>query len=308
MLRQLSSVVVRQPWLRKMAVTTPGIRDMAWRFVAGEDLGAGLAAVRGLDARGIRGTLNHVGTHVRAEAEARAAADAAVASIRRIHAEGLDCQLSVKLTQIGLDVNEALCRALLRRVLDCASRLGIFVCIDMEESPYVERTLRLFEEVREAWGPDAVGIVLQSYLRSRAAYLERLLEGGSRIRLVKGGYWEAADVVYRKRAEIDAAFLGDIRVLLSRGRRPAIATHDERAVDHVLRVAAELGLDEEAFELQMLFGVRPDLQDALARDGHEVRCYVPYGSGWYEYFLGCLRRVPGGALRRLGDRLLSRDT
>lgn len=302
-LRRLSSLVVKQAWIRKAAVTLPFVRDVAWRFVAGEDLDAGLAALRALDARGIKGTLSHVGTHVRSEAEAVAAASAAVESLQRLERERLDSNLSLKLTQIGLDVDEGLCREQLRRVLDCAGRTRSFVRIDMEESPYVERTLRLFEEMREAYGADTVGIVLQSYLRGRRGDLERLLDGGSCVRIVKGGYWESPQVVHRRRADVSAAFQRDVRLLLTRGRRPAIATHDPLAIEQACRVAREVGLDRRAFEFQMLFGVARHRQESLVREGYAVRCYVPWGKGWYEYFLGCARRLPGGALRRLGERL-----
>jgi proline dehydrogenase len=302
LVRQLSSLVVKQAWLRKVVVTTPGVRDLAWRFVAGEDLDAGLRVIASLNAQGIGGSLNHVGAHVRDRGQAVAAADAAIDSLHAIHARKLDCHLSVKLTQIGLDVDEGLCRTQLRRVLDCAGRLGIFLRIDMEESPYVERTIGLFEEVRRAHGADAVGIVLQSYLRNGRGHLERLVAGGSRIRLVKGGYWERAAVVHRGKADIDAAFRTDMELLLRRGRHPAIATHDERAIERARRIAEEAGLDRQAFEFQMLLGVGEELQERLVREGHPVRCYVPYGRGWYEYVLGCARRLPGGALRRLGGR------
>lgn len=303
MLRRLSSLVVRQAWVRKAAVTLPFVRDVAWRFVAGEDLDAGVAALRALQARGIKGTLNHVGTHVRSEVEAVAAAGAAVESLQRIERERLDSNLSLKLTQIGLDLDEGLCREQLRRVLDCARRTGNFVRIDMEESPYVERTLRLFEEMREAYGADTVGIVVQSYLRGRRGDLERLLDGGSSVRIVKGGYWESPEVVHRRRADVSAAFLRDVRLLLTRGRRPAVATHDPIAIEEACRVAAQAGLDRRAFELQMLLGVAHDRQERLVREGYAVRCYVPWGKGWYDYFLGCARRLPGGALRHLGERL-----
>jgi proline dehydrogenase len=172
----------------------------------------------------------------------------------------------------------------------------------MEESRYTERTLALFDELRRTHG-DAVGIVLQSYLHRSRADLEELVASGARVRLVKGGYWESADVAYRKKAEIDAAFERDLDLVLRRGHRPALGTHDPRAVARAQRVASEAGLAPRAFELQMLYGVREDLQDALVRRGHAVRSYVPYGDQWYEYVLGCMRRVPGGAVRRLVERL-----
>jgi proline dehydrogenase len=306
MLRQVASLIVRQRWIKNAAVTMPGVRDLAWRFVAGEDLDAALGAVRDLNARSIKATLNYVGTHVHTEPEAVAAGDAALESLRRIEQERLDANVSVKLTHLGLDVSEDLCRRQLRRVLDGARQVGGFVRIDMEESPYVERTLRVFEDARETHGPDTVGIVLQSYLRNRGGDLARVVAAGSRVRLVKGGYWEAADVVYRKKADVDAAFLRDIDRLVARGRQPAIASHDANAIARACRVAADAGIDRCAIEFQMLYGVRPELQAALVRDGYPVRAYVPYGSRWYEYVLGCVRRLPGGALRQLGERLRAR--
>ena len=303
MLRQIASVVARQGWVRKTALSTPGVRGLAWRFVAGEDLDAGVAAVRRLNAQGIAATLNYVGTHVSAAPEARTAADAAIDALRRIHAEGLRSHVSVKLTQIGLDVDAGLCEDQLRRILDCARELGNFVRIDMEESGYVDRTMGLFEAMRQAYGSQTVGLAFQSYLRRRRPLLERLIAEDTRIRLVKGGYWESSDIVFRRQADVDAAFLEDIELVLTRGKGPAIATHDITAIDHARRIAEGIGLGRQDFEFQMLYGVRPDLQDMLARDGFRVRCYVPYGNGWYEYVLGCLRRVAGGGIRRRVPRL-----
>jgi len=301
MFRQVLSAVAGQPWLRKAIVSTPGVRDVAWRFVAGENLDAGLAVIENLNARGIKGTLNYIGTHVKDEAEAVAAADGNIEALRRIGEQGLDANLSVKLTQIGLDIDEAFCRDQLRRILDCAGRLRNFVRIDMEESPYVKVTLKIFDEMRRSFGNDTVGIVLQSYLRQRSHDLERLIADGARIRLVKGGYWESAETVYRRKEDIDKAFRQDLELLLSKGRHPAIATHDARLLFHTRQFSADAGLDPCSFELQMLYGVRSDLRDRLVREGNTVRCYVPYGGNWYAYMLGCIRRIPGGVLRRAGE-------
>jgi len=308
LLRQVAVSLARQSWLRKIAVSTPGVRGVAWRFVAGEDLAAGLAALRALNARGISGTLNFVGTHVHSRAEAAAAADAAIDALRSIHNEKLDSHLSVKLTQIGLDVDEAWCRRHLQRVLDVARDVEVFVRIDMEEARYVDVTIRIFEDIRERYGSDRVGIVIQSYLRGRSGDLDRLIAGGSRIRLVKGGYWEPADTVYHGRADIDRAFIDDIRRLLPAGRHPAIATHDPVAIEVTRRTASEAGLDRRSFEFQMLYGVRHDLQDRLVANGYLVRCYVPYGGDWFAYVLGCVRRVPGGAARHVRERFRRQAT
>lgn len=302
-LKRIAVFLARQSWLRKLAISTPGVRDLAWRFVAGENLDAAITVVRKLARRRIRVTLNHVGTHVHELPEAVAATEDVILAVRRIRSEGLDANLSVKPTQIGLDIDEGVCRRELRRLLDVAVENDVFVWIDMEESGYVEGTIALFEELRDACGAARVGIVLQSYLRGRGADLEHLVEAGSRIRIVKGGYWEAPDKVYRTRSDIDAAFARDVRVLLERGVSPAIATHDPAAIAAVRAIVAERGIEPSSFEFQMLYGVRSDLQEELARDGFQVRLYVPYGGDWFVYFLGCVRRIPGGIARRIATRL-----
>jgi proline dehydrogenase len=277
MIRRLSAFAVRHAWLRKVAVSMPGVRELAWRLVAGDDLAAGIAAVRELNGRGIVGTLNLAGNHLRSEEKVVAAADEAISALRRIREEKLGANVSVKLTQLGLDVDDGLCRSQIRRVLDCAAGLGSFVRIDAEESEYFERTVRLFEELRDAYGRDTVGLVVQSYLKRERPVLERLVAAGSRIRLVKGGYWEAAAVVHRKAVDIEAAFARDIELLLPRGRHPAIATHDARAIALACRIADEARLDRRAFEFQTMYGVQPGLEQELVGSGYTVRCYVPYG-------------------------------
>jgi len=283
-------------------MSTPVVREVAWRFVGGDDLASALAAIRLLNARGINGSLNLFGMHVHDRGEAIAAADEIVESLRRIHSDGLDSHASVKLTKIGMDIDEGLCRAQLARILDCAAEVGIFVRIDMEESAYVERTIHLFEEMLDRYGSETVGAVIQSYVRGHTDDMDRLILRGARIRLVKGGYREQADVVFRRRADIDASFDRDMEVLLRRGRDPAIATHDSRAISRACAIQAAIGLDKDAFEFQMLYGVRPELQAALVRDGYRVRCYVPYGGPWLGYVIGSLRRIPGGAIRRMASR------
>ncbi len=266
-------------------MSTPGFRDLAWRLVAGEDLDAGVGAVRALNADGILGSLNALGLHVKDADEARAGADQAIAALRRIGAEGCRSHVSVKLTAIGLEVDEGLCRDQLERILECARESGVFVRVDMEESPYVEATMRLYSAMADRFGNDAVGIVIQSYLRHPPYDLGTLVARGARIRLVKGGYREKADVVLRDRAELDAAFMRDIETLIRTASHPAIATHDEEAVAWAAAVARDAGLPTTAFEFQMLYGVRTDLQIALARSGYQVRSYVPFGGTWLNWLL-----------------------
>jgi proline dehydrogenase len=152
--------------------------------------------------------------------------------------------------------------------------------------------------MRQAYGTDTVGIVIQSYLRNRSGDLERLIAQDARVRLVKGGYWEPPAVAFNKKADIDRAFERDTELLLARGRLPAIASHDARILEHACRFAESLKLSKRQFEFQMLYGVRPDLQDSLVRQGYAVRCYVPYGGQWYAYFIGCIRKSLGDVVDR----------
>lgn len=302
MIRKAANLLARQSWLRKFMLSTPVLRDLAGRFVGGDDLPAGLAAVRGLNIRGIQGSLNFHGMHVQEAGEARAAADQAIDALHRIREEGLGSHVSVKLTKIGLDVGEDLCLTQLHRILGAAAETGGFVRIDMEESHYVEDTLRIFEAMQDRYGADRVGLVIQSYLRQRPGDLDRLMARGARIRLVKGGYREPKDVVFQAKAEVDAAFRRDIQRLLEGGRSPAIATHDADAVAWTLAQGERLALGKDAFEFQMLYGVKPELQARLVAEGYRVRCYVPYGGEWATHLVGCLRRLPAGAFARLAGR------
>ena len=298
MIRKFTILLARQSWFRKLVMSTPVLRDLAGRFVGGDDLPAALTAVRRLNARGIQGSVNLHGMHATDEREAKGAADEAIAALRRIREEGLGSHVSVKLTKIGLDLDLAFCRTQLRRILDCAAETGGFVRIDMEEAIYIEETLRMFEEMQDLYGNGAVGAVIQSYLRHRSGDLDRLMDRGARIRLVKGGYRESRGLVFRNKAEIDAAFERDIERLLKRGTSPAIATHDVDAIAWTRTLQERLGLGKDAFEFQMLYGVEPDLQESLVADGYAVRCYIPYGGDWTTHLFGCLRRIPAAALSR----------
>jgi len=302
MLRHLYHSLIGQSWLRKMVLSTPLVRDIVWRFVAGEDLEAAVRVVRNLNARGIKGTISYVGTHLRQADQVTAATEATIESLARLRQEGLASHVSIKPTNLGLDINEGLCREQLDRIIAAARAAGNFVRIDMEESPYVDATLRLFEELRDRYGRDTTGVVIQSYLTQRRGDLDRVIAGGSQVRLVKGGYWEPADVTCRRKEDIDRRFRDDIERLLVGGHYPAFATHDVHAIDYARRRAAELGKGKGDFEFQMLYGVRPDLQDRLVADGYNVRCYVPYGRQWHAYALGCIRRAPAGFLNRLREK------
>ena len=206
---------------------------------------------------------------------------------------GVDNNLSLKLTQLGLDVDEGLSGRVLRRILDRAAPM--FVRIDMESSAHTDATLRLFEALW-AEGRRNVGVVIQAYLYRSPADVERLVALGARVRLVKGAYDEPPAVAYPRKADVDAAFARLTEVLLHRGTYPAIATHDERLIDHACRVAAAGGIGPGRFEFQMLYGIRRDLQAALRRRGYRVRVYVPFGEEWYPYFMRRLAERPANVM------------
>jgi proline dehydrogenase len=264
--------------------------SFARRFIAGETLDEAIDAARALEARGLRLTLDQLGESVRTSDEARAATDGYLEMIHRIVEGGIERNISIKLTQLGLDIDRALCAANVRQVLDAGSPQGFFVRIDMENSPYTAATLDLFEELwRE--GYREVGVVLQSALYRTEQDARRMNEIGARVRLVKGAYKEPRSVAYQKKADVDAAYLRVTRVLLADGAYPAIATHDPTLVTATRRLAAERGLTADRYEFQMLYGIRRDLQAALVADGLRVRVYVPFGREWFPYFM-----------RRLGER------
>ncbi len=284
MLRQAAITASRAPGVRAVVMGIPGVRDLAWRFVAGEDLEAAMATARSIVGQGGSVSLNALGSHVTDRAQASAHADEAIATLRRISADGLDANLSLKLTAIGLDIDEDLCRGHLARVLGVARETGVFVRIDMEEALCASATTRLFSEMAARYGDGTVGIAIQSYLREPPYHLRSLAAGGASIRLVKGGYRESGRVALSG-AEADAAFLRDIELLLRAASRPAVATHDVAAVNTALRVARTCGLARDAFEFQMLYGVRPALGRRLTASGYRVRYYVPFGGTWLNWLL-----------------------
>jgi proline dehydrogenase len=265
-------------------------RSFARRFVAGETIDEAIAAARASEAQGLSQTLDLLGESVATEREARAATDAYLAMIPRIAAAGIGRNISIKLTQLGLDLSESLAETHLRTILVRAAEDDFFVRIDMENSPYVETTLSLFERTWRQ-GLTNVGVVLQSALKRSEADLGRVLALGARVRLVKGAYKEPATVAWQAKAEVDGAYVRLLDRLLRAGHFPAIATHDPAMIAEARRIAAEARLGPDRFEFQMLFGVRRDLQASLRAEGFGMRVYIPYGREWFPYFM-----------RRLGER------
>ncbi|MBI3979468.1 MAG: proline dehydrogenase family protein [Chloroflexi bacterium] len=269
-------------------------RQAALRFVAGEHLDDAIAAIQRLNRSGIMATLDHLGENVADEASARRAVVEYLAALKRIHETHANANLSIKLTALGLDFDEQRCGANLVEILDAARSFGNFVRIDMESSKYTQRTLDLFESVWPEYRN--VGVVIQAYLYRSERDVRRLNALGARVRLCKGAYNEPPEVAYPEKADVDANYRRLLELLLKEGTYPAIATHDEAMIAHARAFAAAHGITPERFELQMLYGVRRDLQELLVGQGYRMRVYVPYGREWYPYFMRRLAERPANVL------------
>ena len=264
--------------------------SFASRFIAGETIEAAIDASRRLQSQGFQITLDYLGESVMTLEAAAVATREYERMIGIIQGAGIERNISLKLTQLGIDVDRATCVDNLRRILEPAARHEFFVRIDMENSPYTERTLEIFETL---WDQQYrhLGVALQAYLYRTEADVRRMNELGARVRLVKGAYKERASVAYQQNGEVNSAFVRLARVLLDEGTYPALATHDPGVIDEVTAYAAAQGIARDRFEFQMLYGIRRDLQVSLLAAGHRMRVYVPFGREWFPYFM-----------RRLGER------
>ncbi len=276
-------------------------KKLASRFVAGETADSAVAVLKELNVGGITATLDLLGESVRDAAAARGARDVYVETLDRIRQARAESHVSLKLTQMGLDIDEAVCVANIQAVVARAREHGSFVRIDMEGSAYTERTLELFKRrFHPAFG-DSVGVVLQSYLRRTERDLTALLALGARIRLCKGAYNEPPEIAFPRKRDVDASYAACMERLLERGNYPAIATHDSKLLDHAKTFTRRLGIPPSRFEFQMLYGVRRDLQRALRREGYNLRVYVPFGDQWYPYLMRRLAERPANLAFLLGS-------
>ncbi len=291
----------QQDRLRDLATSTPMAQTVARRFVAGETLAEAIDVVGTINQQGMTATLDHLGENVSSQQEAIDAADAYGRMLQEIARAGVQCNVSLKLTHMGLDLGDDFARTNTARVVEEAAGLGNFVRIDMEGSEYVARTLEVFYALYERH--KNVGIVLQAYLYRTGSDLERLLEVGARVRLVKGAYLEPPTVAFASKPEVDANFIRLSEMMLSRGAYPAIATHDPAMIAATQRYAREQGIDRGSFEFQMLYGIRRDLQTQLVRDGYNMRVYVPYGTQWYPYLMRRLAERPANLMFVVGNIL-----
>lgn len=273
------------------------------RFVAGDSLDQALAAARSLANQGLTATLDRLGENVLTRDEASRAVDAYADTLRGLARGGLEPNISVKLTMLGLDIDDGVAFDNMVLLLETADTVEGFVRIDMEGSAYTERTLSVAEALHERF-PERVGTVIQAYLHRSDRDVERLIERGMRVRLVKGAYAEPADIALQRPREIDAAFVRLMERLLEDGRYPAIATHDPALIRATQGFAVRMGIDRRRWEFQMLYGVRRDAQRALVRDRFGMRVYVPFGVDWYPYFTRRIAERPANlffVLRQLAS-------
>ncbi|MBI4419172.1 MAG: proline dehydrogenase family protein [Ignavibacteriales bacterium] len=269
------------------------IRRAVNRFMPGEELDDALAAASALKQDRINTIFTRLGENVLDEHTAREVADHYVDASRKISNLGVDAYLSVKLTQLGLDLGEDLCVGNLERIIQAAEEAKTWVWIDMEQSPYVDRTLRIYRRMRERH--KKVGVCLQSYLRRTERDLAELLPLSPGIRLVKGAYKEPPDVAFTRKAEVDANYLTLSKTMLdaaANGVFFGVATHDQSLIDRINEESRRRGLDKSRYELQLLYGIRTDVQRRLAAEGYSVRCLISYGSYWFPWYVRRLAERP----------------
>lgn len=296
MMRRLLLFLSTQHWMRVLLTRYRASRAFAWRFVAGETNDSALRAVRALRGKGISSTLDLLGESVSDAATARQSTEEILKLLDRIKLSGIPSHVSLKLTQLGIDIDQSLCCDNLERVLSRASGCDIFIRIDMESSAYTQRTLDIYRSLREKYDKDDFGVVMQSSLYRSVQDTQDLIEMGARVRLTKGAYLEPADVAFQKKSDVDANYIRLMEMLLSGGNYPAIATHDPAMIAHARRYAQKQNIPLRSFEFQMLYGVRRDLQENLAAQGYSVRCYVPFGTEWYPYFMRRLAERPANVM------------
>jgi len=267
------------------------LRGLAQRYVAGEDLADGIVVAQTLNTQRLLVSLDHLGESVTNVAEAERAVSAYLEAIEALAREEVEGNVSLKLTQVGLDLSRELCVANMRKILDRAHALDTFVRIDMESSAYTQRTLDVHQELWAA-GYRNVGIVLQAYLYRTAADVQRAIELGVPVRLCKGAYLEPSRVAYADKAAVDANYARLMEQLLRHGNHPAIATHDQQMINRAKDIVRRETISADRFDFEMLFGVRRDLQLQLVSEGSRVRIYLPYGQEWYAYLIRRLAERP----------------
>lgn len=267
-----------------------GLRFGASRFVAGETIEQAVEVIKQLNKKGLAVTVDYLGEFVDNEQEANDMANHCIEAIEAIHREKLHSQLSLKMTSMGLDISEELVMRNMRRVLDAAKRHDVFVTIDMEDYSRCQKTLDIFKRLKTEY--DNVGTVLQAYLYRTVSDIEDLKDYHPNLRLVKGAYKESQEVAFPDKKDVDKNFKKIIKMHLLNGNYTAVATHDDAIIEYTKKLVKEYNIPNSQFEFQMLYGIRPERQEQLAREGYTMRVYVPYGTDWYGYFMRRLAERP----------------
>ena len=293
-LRRTILYLSRHKALRNWVETSPSARRLSSRFVAGSRLVDALEVCRKIHADGITATLDYLGENVKTLDEAAACRDMYLRILRAMEAAGLEPNVSIKLTQFGLDLSESACGENVGALVKAAADLGGFVRIDMESSQYTDRTLALVTRLHREHG--ACGTVIQAYLRRSAEDIERLEAERIRVRLCKGAYLEPPEIAFEAKEQVDRNYLELARTLLTTGEYPAIATHDEQIINTVESFVTSKVIPPNRFEFQMLYGIRRDLQRRLVGEGYRLRLYIPFGEAWYPYFMRRLAERPANLL------------
>jgi len=282
----------RKEGLKEFATRFGFFKKLTTRFVAGETIDDAISYIRQINAENCTASFDHLNESVGSEAEAEAEVTEYLNILAKITDTGIRSNVSIKLTQFGLGLDPELAYRNARRVVEDARRRGNFVRVDMEDSNVTQITIDIFRRLREEFELNDVGIVLQSYLRRTYADAQGLVKLPARIRICKGAYNEPPEVAFPDKKDVDANYVKVMQLLLSSGTYHGIATHDPKMIDATIEFAQREGIGKEKFEFQMLFGIRRDLQRQLARDGYNVRIYVPYGKHWYPYFMRRLAERP----------------
>jgi proline dehydrogenase len=293
-LRSTILYLSRQKALRELVEKSSTAKRFSARFVAGRTLDDAISVCDRIYAEGITVTLDYLGENVKSLEEAAACRDMYLRTLCAMQRAGVEPNVSLKLTQFGLDLSEPACEENVGALLKAAAGMGGFVRIDMESSQYTDRTLALVHRLHHNYG--ACGTVIQAYLRRSARDTRRLNDQRIRVRLCKGAYLEKPDVAFPAKSDVDRNYQDLARTLLTAGEYPAIATHDERIINAIERFTAETGIARDRFEFQMLYGIRRDLQRRLVKDGYRLRLYVPFGEAWYPYFMRRLAERPANLL------------
>jgi proline dehydrogenase len=267
-----------------------GLRFGAGRFVAGETIGLAVNTIKDLNKKGLAVTIDYLGEFVDNEQEANEMANQSIEAIKAIGREGLNSQLSLKMTSMGLDISENLVMNNMRRILNAAKENGVFVTIDMEDYSRCQKTLDIFKLLRQEY--DNVGTVIQAYLYRTEKDIDDLNAYKPNLRLVKGAYKEPETVAFPEKHDVDENFKKIIKMHLLNGNYTAVATHDDAIIEYTKNLVKEYDIPRDQFEFQMLYGIRPERQLELVKEGYKMRVYVPYGNDWYGYFMRRLAERP----------------